>query len=299
MLSALRHGGLDQVILHHTDLLDDNDVVQALQEAGLVFSHLNPDTLLNEVGAALGVGSQLAELYKKISKPAILSDILRAAILYQKGGIYMDVDTLTLTSLRPLLYEPQFVGLENIVWPHRVKTTRAPLPWARAIGLDLLRKALRRMPNGWRLFRPVRGLYFKAVNNAIIGGQARAPLFKIYLQNMLTLPDSLQNKLCAIAPDLLQNLIENKQIEHVKVYNPDIFSPLPPEIAEHWFRPCKNAQALLKAAIQPQTLILHRYASARAKPYVGKINPVFISKNKNNQLYSALVSHLLPELNTY
>lgn len=65
MLSALRHGGLDQVILHHTDLLDDNDVVQALPEAGLVFSHLNPDTLLNEVGAALGGGRNSPSFIKK------------------------------------------------------------------------------------------------------------------------------------------------------------------------------------------------------------------------------------------
>lgn len=297
MISALRYGGLDQVVLHHTDKLDNNEVVQALRAEGVVFSHLDPESLLNEVGDALGLGTQLAELYCRISKPAILSDILRAAILYQQGGIYLDVDTLTIASLEPLLRDEQFIGLENIVWPYWVKTARSPLPWVRAIALDLLRKTLRRMPNGWRLFCPLRGLYFKAVNNAIIGGHANAPLFKIYLQNMLSIPNSLQNKLYAIGPDMLQNMIATKQIEHLKIYKPVTFYPLPPEISEHWFRPCKNAQASLKKAIQPQTLIVHWYASVRAKPYASQIKPDYILKNQNNQLYSALVSQLLPELN--
>lgn len=297
MLSALRHGELDQVVLHHTDLLDDSPVVRALQTAGVFFSHLDVNSLLNDVGAELGLGAQLTELYARLSSPAILSDILRAAILYRQGGIYLDVDTLTIASLRPLLRDQQFIGLENIVWPYWVKTARSPLPWARAVGLDLIRKTLRRMPNGWRLFRSVQGLYFKAVNGAIMGGAPQAPLFATYLQSMINLPSALQSRANMLGPDLLQVLIQQQGIQNLRIYPPDTFYPLPPEISEHWFRPCTNAPALLKKAIQSQTLIVHWYASVRSKPYVKQINPDFILKNQNTQLYSALICKLLPDLN--
>lgn len=296
MLSALRYGGLDQVVLHHTDPLDDNPVVHALRSEGVVFSRLNARNLLNNLGAELGLGTQLTALYDRLSSPAILSDILRAAILYCEGGIYLDTDTLTLARLEPLLRDQQFIGLENIVWPYWVKTTRAPLPWVRAVGLDLLRKTLRVTPNGWLLFRSVQGLYFKAVNNAIIGGQANAPLFKTYLQSMVSLPSALQAKLYAIGPDMLQTLIADGKIDNLKIHNPDVFYPLPPEISEHWFRPCQNAATLLKKAIRPQTLIVHWYASVRSKPYTRLINPTFVAENANTQLYSALVYKLLPDL---
>lgn len=297
MISALRYGGLDQVVLHHTDKLDDNEVVQALRAEGVVFSHLDPESLLNEVGDALGLGTQLAELYCRISKPAILSDILRAAILYQQGGIYLDVDTLTIASIEPLLRDEQFIGLENIVWPYWVKTARSPLPWVRAIALDLLRKTLRRMPNGWLFFKTFENLYFKAVNGAILGGAPQACLFATYLKNMVELPSALQSRANMLGPDLLQALIQQQSLPNLKIYEPDTFYPFPPEISEHWFRQCKNAPALLKKAIQNQTKIVHWYASARAKPYISQIKPDYILKNQNNQLYSALVSQLLPELN--
>lgn len=296
MLSALRHGGLDRVVLHHTDLLDDSPVVRALQSEGLVFSRLDVNSLLDDLGAELELGTQLTELYRRISSPAILSDILRAAILYQQGGIYLDVDTLTVTSLKPLLHDHQFIGLENIVWPYWVKTARSPLPWARAAGLDLLRKTLRQTPNGWIFFRFFEKFYFKAVNGAIMGGAPQASLFKTYLQNMVQLPVSAQNQANMLGPDLLQVLIQQQNMKNLKIYKPDAFYPLPPEISEHWFRPCKDAPALLKKAIQPQTLIVHWYASVRSKPYVKQINPAFILKNRNNILYSALVCKLLPEL---
>lgn len=296
MLSALRHGGLDQVVLHHTDLLDDSPIIRALQAKGLVFSRLDVKDLLDDLGAELDLGTDLTELYARISSPAILSDILRAAILYRQGGIYLDIDTLTVASLRPLLQNTQFIGLENIVWPYWVKTARAPLPWARAIGLDLLRKTLRVTPNGWIFFRFFENIYFKAVNGAIMGGAPKAPLFKTYLQNMVKIPSALQGQANMLGPDLLQVLIQQQGVKDLTIYNPDIFYPLPPEISEHWFRPCKNATKLLEKAIQPQTLIVHWYASVRSKPYTRQINPGFILENKDHQLYSALVNKLLPDL---
>lgn len=299
MLSAARHAGLDRVVLHHPDELADSAVVRALQESGILFSRLNVEALLTDVGKQLGLGTRLMELYARLSSPAILSDILRAAILYREGGIYLDVDTLTLASLRPLLQDTQFIGLENIVWPYWVKTARSPCPWARAVGLDLLRKTLRLTPNGWLFFQPFEKLYFKAVNGAIMGGAPQAPLFTTYLQNMVDLPSAQQSRANMLGPDLLQVLIQQQGVPDLKIYQPEAFYPLPPEISEHWFRPCKNAPSLLKKAIRPQTLIVHWYASVRSKPYTRQIDPDFILKNQNSQLYSGLVHKLLPDLKVF
>lgn len=294
MLSAARHGGLARVVLHHTDDLTDGPVLQALQDAGIILAPLNPARLLADVGAELGLDDHLVRLYEGISSPAILSDILRAAILYRDGGIYLDVDTLTTASLKPLLDDEQFIGLENIVWPYWVKTARSPLPWSRAVTLDLMRKFMRVVPNGWMLFPAVEALYFKAVNGAIMGGAPKAPLFKIYLESMVELPSAMHNTANMLGPDLLQTLIQQRGIDQLKLYPPDIFYPLPPEISQHWFRPCQNAPAKLKRILKPETLIVHWYASVRSKPYVQQITPAFIAENRNTQLYSALVCDLLP-----
>lgn len=299
MLSAARHGGLERVVLHHTDDLDDSPVIRALQAGGVQFSRLNAQNVLTEVGVATGLGERLNMAYEKITSPVILSDILRAAILYRDGGIYMDVDTLTVASLQPLLRDRQFIGLENIVWPHWVKASRAPLPWAKALTLDILRKALRVTPYGWRLFRFVEPLYFREVNNAIMGGAPQAPFFKTYMQAMTNLPAALQSQTYALGPDLLQTLLREQTFEGLKLHEPETFYPLPPEISEHWFRPCHNATNLLKQVLKPQTRVAHWYASVRSKPYVKLITPDFVLKNRDRQLYSALVAQCLPDLDTF
>lgn len=296
LLSAARHGGLDEVKLHHTDDLAETPVIRALQNAGITFSRIFARRLLTETGEQLGLGAGLADLYETISAPAILSDILRAAILYREGGIYLDTDTLTLANLNPLLTTQQFIGLENIVWPYWVKSSRAPLAWSRALSLDLLRKCLRRAPKGWLWFRFIEHLYFKAVNGAVMGGAAHASLFASYLQAMLTLPAPLQQRANMLGPDLLQSLIARHSFEGLKIYEPAWFYPLPPEISQHWFRPCQNAKLLLKRALKPQSMVAHWYASVRSKPYVKQIDPDFVRTHQNTQLYSALVCRLLPEV---
>lgn len=299
MLSAARHGGLEHVILHHTDELTDSPVIRALQQNGVQLLRLDANSLLTDVGTELGLGDQLATLYQKISSPAILSDILRGAILYRDGGIYLDVDTITLGTLKPLLRHQQFIGLENIVWPYWVKTSRSPLPWARALALDLVRKGLRVTPRGWQLFRLLEPLYFKAVNGAVMGGAQKAPLFKLYLESMISLPAALQSQANMLGPDLLQTLLRQQNFDDLKIYEPSVFYPLPPEISQHWFRPCANAAHLLKQAITPQTLVAHWYASVRSKPYAKQITPDFILKNRDHQLYSAMVADCLPDLQNF
>jgi hypothetical protein len=293
VLSAAAQGQMDKVILHHTDELADGPALAALRAApGVRLARIDPHACLAEAGERLRLGAVLIELYAGLASPVQRADVLRAAILFLQGGIYLDLDTITISSLRPLLEAPQFIGAEYIVWPHWVRTSRSPFIWARHLALDLLRKGLRLTPGGWRLFRLVEGWYFKGVNNAIMGAAPGASLFAAYLTAMARMPVARRTQPYALGPDLLQELVRQFPATALVIHEPAVFYPLAPEISEHWFRTGRPA---LNLALRPQTLVVHWYASVRSKPHVARIDPGYIRAHRQTQLYSALVCQALPQ----
>jgi len=295
VLSAAAQAQMDEIILHHTDALEDGPGLSSLRQAPRVrLERVDPYACLTEVEQRLRLGDQLTGLYARLTSPVQRADVLRTAILYLQGGIYLDLDTITIASLRPLLAAPQFVGTEFIVWPHWVRISRSPAVWVRHLALDVMRKVLRLIPGGWRGFRHVEQWYFKGVNNAIMGGEPEAPLFAAYLQAMTTLPPARQTAPYALGPDLLQTVIGRFSADELKIHEPAVFYPLPPEISEHWFRPARLVQ--LGLVLRPQTLIVHWYASVRSKRYIAQIDPAYIRAHRRDQLYSTLVETALPQL---
>ena len=215
------------------------------------------------------------------------TDILRAAILFQQGGIYLDLDTVTVASLLPLLNTAQFVGYEYIVWPHFVRMSRSPARWARSLILDLLRKAMRRMTDGWKGFRHIERFYYRGVNNAVMGAEPNSRLFARYLRAMLTVtPESLRQAY-ALGPDLLQDVVDRDRPDDLVIHHPRVFYPLPPEISEHWFRTGDDIR--LDSVLSAEGSIVHWYASVRTKSRVALITPIDVRKHRKHQLYSALV----------
>jgi len=294
LLSAAAQAGMDEVVLHHTDELEEGAVLTALRGTdGLHLERIDARACLAEAGARLGLSDALAALYSNLTSPVQRADVLRAAILYLQGGIYLDLDTITVASLCPLLDAPQFVGTEYIVWPHWVRSSRSWTVWAKHLALDVLRSGLRLCPGGWRGFRHVEHWYFKGVNNAVLGAQAGAPLFAVYLTAMAALPPARRSQPYALGPDLLQSLIEQFSSADLVIHEPGVFYPLAPEISTHWFR---TGAASLNLALQPQTRVVHWYASVRSKPYIALIDPDYVRTHRHTQLYSALVSRVLPQL---
>lgn len=296
LLSAAAQSGLREVVLHHTDDLADGPVPRALARVGVRFRRLSPPALLAPVQAALKLDDALTRLYARLQSPVQRADLLRAAILYAEGGVYMDVDTLTTAPLAPLLNASQFIGAERIVWPHWVYQSRSPLVWSKHLGLDVLRKALRRAPGGWRAFRAVEGWYVPSVNNAVMGAVPGAPLFAAVLRAMAALPDHETPGPYALGPDLYQTLLDAAPMPGLVIHEPACFYPLPPEISEHWFRSCRNAPVAVGRVLSPQTRVAHWYGSVRTKPYVARISPDYVRAHRRTQLYSALVCALLPEM---
>ena len=297
VLSAAERSGLPEVILNHTDPLDDCAETRALTEAiGVTLRRVDPIACLTEAGDALGVGAGLALLYGRIASPVMRADILRAAILFRDGGIYLDLDTITVASLRPLLDAQQFVGCEYIVWPHSARTSRSPARWARSLTLDLLRKVLRSKADGWKGFRRIERLYYRGLNNAVMGAAPNSPFFRRYLEAMLAVKPERLLEAYALGPDLLQSMAGGEQADDLIVHDPQVFYPLPPEISEHWFRAGNTVN--LDAVLSVETRVVHWYASVRTKSRVAQITPAYVGEHRQTQLYSALVWSCISNLST-
>jgi hypothetical protein len=288
ILSAAERSQMQEVVLHHTDLLEDGPQLRALQVcSGVRLAPADPLDCLTQASNRLGLGNRLAELYQRLLSPVMRSDVLRVAILYLHGGIYLDLDTITTATLRPLLESRQFIGSEFILWPRFVLQSRSPLLWARVLTLDGLRKLLRVWPQGWKLFRRIEQFYFRGVNNAVMGAEASAPLLAAYLQAMVELPPERLSQPYALGPELLQEIVDHGQLSDLTVLAPRVFFPLGPEISEHWFRSTTAVQ--LDAALSPETRVVHWYASVRGKSRVAQISPDYVAAHRATQLYAALV----------
>lgn len=296
-LSAAARAGADDVVFHHTDELAEGPVLNALKAVkGLRLHRLSPEAYLTPVQQSLGLGSALTDLYARLASPVQRSDLLRAAILYAEGGVYMDTDTVTVAALTPLLGARQFLGAEQIVWPHWIYGSRRPQVWAKHLALDLARKALRRAPGGWRAFRLVQNWYVTAVNNAVMGSEPGAPLFAAALSRMASLPANPAPGRYALGPDLYQSLLETEKFPGLVVHPPARFYPLPPEISEHWFRHSRQAGSALAGVLSSETVIVHWYGSVRTLRAVEHISPDSVRELATRQLYSALVHSVLTEL---
>lgn len=295
ILSAASRSRMLEIILHHTDILEEGAELRALRNAtGVQLSRIDPQACLGETGRSLGVGDGLVALYQRLESPVMRTDVLRAAILYLQGGVYLDLDTVTTASLLPLLDAAQFVGTEFIVWPQVVRASRSPVVWARHLTLDVMRKVLRRLPQGWRLFRGVERFYFRGVNNAVMGAEAGSRLIADYLRAMLTVSAERLAEAYALGPDLLQDVVDRYQHGDLAIAAPQVFYPMPPRISELWFR--IGPRARLGTVLSAETRVVHWYASVRTKSRVALIDPQYVQDHRERQLYSALVCSCVPEL---
>ena len=295
VLSAAERSGLPEIVLHHTDLLEDGDALRALRAVpGVELRQINAQACLARADEVLGLHGALEALYDWLDRPVTRSDVLRAAILFLEGGIYLDLDTITVASLRPLTCSRNVVGAEFIVWPEAARASRSVLVLARHLLLDLLRKLLKRAPGGWKAFRQIERLYPRSVNNAVMGAERGSPVFADYLRSMAMLPPEQQRRLYALGPRLLQDVAKRHGPAELAVEDPHVFYPLPPEISQHWFRMARHVR--LHQVLRQGTRVVHWYASIRSRDLITRITPGYVRENRERQLYSALVHSCITSL---
>jgi hypothetical protein len=290
--SALARGGFDRAVLHHDADLSGNPFVRRLGSLDAVELRRMETSALFEV-PGLDPG-RLRSLHDALVSPPARANLVRAAILAREGGVYLDMDTVTVRSLSDLLRTGVFCGEERIVFPSEVVRSRRPDRLARALFLFGLRGVIHRLPDGWRAFRRVEHLYHRAVNNAVLGAAAGHDFVLGMLDDMLSMPPDRQRVRFALGTHLLQRCVARYGEADLKVLPPPFFYPLGPEISRHWFVACRRPA--VDEVLSGETRVVHWYASVRNRDVIPGIDPDYVRAHRSDQLFSALVDPLLPDI---
>jgi hypothetical protein len=290
MRSAAARGGFTRLILHHDqDLTGTPWWHEATAIPGFTARPIDEPALFRASG---GAGDALLTVYRELEKPEARANMLRAAILAAEGGVYLDMDTITVASFEPLLSGTgAFYGLERIVFPASVRQSRRPGVWTGALTRAGFREACRRRRDGWRLFRRLEGRYPLAANNAVLGGEPGHPFLLDLLDRMVTLPRSRRTVRFSLGTHLLQDAADACTDPTVRALPPETFFPVGPEVSEHWFREDSTARA--KDLVLPDTLVVHWYASVRTKAIVPHLNPDYVRGHRASQAFSELAAEFL------
>jgi hypothetical protein len=287
--SALMDGGFERAVLHHADDLSRTEVWPEL-EALPGFEARPID--LDAIFAAAG-GPKLRSIYAELEAPAARANVLRAAILFAEGGVYLDLDTITVAPLDELREaHGAFCGEEHLVWPASVRRSGDLPSKLASVARAGVRDLHRRLPGGWRRFRRVEALYPRAVNNAVLGAEPGHPFVRRLLEGMIAVPASRRLVRFALGTHLLQDVVAHEREPDLAVLPPRVFFPLGPEISEHWFRVGRGAPPL-DEVLSRDTKIVHWYASVRTKKIVPRIDADYLRAHADRQLFSALALPLL------
>ncbi|MBI5499525.1 MAG: glycosyl transferase [Deltaproteobacteria bacterium] len=284
--SAARRGAFEKVVLHHADELEPGEGTESLRgEPRIECRRLEAGSLFEPLGAP---AEPLRRLLGELTAPAARANVVRAAILAAEGGVYLDTDTVTVRSFRPLLEAGAFCGLERVVLPVEVVRSRSPATWA-AAGVRLaVRDLLRRLPDGHLGFRRVERFYPAAVNNAVLGAEAGHPFVLDLLRRMVELPDERRLVRFALGTHLLADAVAAANGCGPVVHPPAVFYPLAPEISEHWFR--EGPRVRLERVVAAETVSVHWYASVRTARLAPRIDPAYVRAHAARQLFSALAA---------
>lgn len=292
--SAARRGGFEQVILHHADDLSHTSVWPGLLALpGFVARRIDAAALFDAVGTG---ASEIAKIYAELQAPAARANVLRAAILAVHGGVYLDLDTVTIRSLEPLrrMYGA-FCGEERVVWPATVRRSKSLIVHGGGLARAGVRELCRVLPDGWRRFREIESHYPAAANNAVLAATPGHAFVRRLLTNMIAVPAERRLVRFALGTHLLQDTLSQTREPDLCVLPPPVFYPLGPEISHHWFR-MRQSSPKLEEVIGEETLVVHWYASVRTKQLVPQIDAQYVRAHADHQLFSALALPLLDDL---
>jgi hypothetical protein len=286
LVSAAKHGGFERVLLHHDGALDGRVLAELAAIPGVELAALDAPGLVEAAG-----GSALVECYRALVAPAARVNVLRMALLAERGGVYLDTDTVTLRSfVRLLARGGAFCGEERLIFPGANSSWLARLQPA-ALARMAVRDVFRRLPAGYAGFRSVERFYPTAVNNAVLGAEPGHALVRELVERAVRMPAERRRVRYALGTHLLQAAVSDFRGADLQVLPPAVFYPLGPEISEHWFRTRRTLE--LDRALTPETLLVHWYASVRTRPYVSQIDAAYVRKHDKSQLFSALAVRAL------
>ncbi len=287
IVSAAEHGGFERVVVHHADPLDGTPgYTLAAGDARVEWRPLDPHQVFSRLGAR---GQALASLFDRLQAPAARANMVRAAILADEGGVYLDTDTVTVRSLDDLRTRAgAFCGVEHVVFPATTVRNRSPLTQLRALSKTARRDLYRRRAGGWRRFRSIEHEFATAENNAILASEPGHPFIESLIDGMLSVPPDRQLVRFALGTHLLQDVVARYNGPGLEVHAPPAFYPLGPELSQHWFR--AGTAVNLAEMVLPETRVVHWYASVRTKAIVPTVDAAWVRSRASDVALAALVA---------
>lgn len=277
--------GSTATLFHDASFVADS-AVRALQSVGLRCELTEVDKLLAEAKEITpeldtdGVGA----VYSRLTAPAARSNLVRLLVLYARGGVYLDADTLTIKDMSPLRVSSAFCGQERILWPAGTRKTNL-----KAVTLGELRRLCAAIPYAYRANRRLLSYYSLAENNAVMGARRGHPFIRHLLQGVLEVPKQHITKRFMLGTHLLQQRIASFRPEAeedaVCVLSPDYFYPIGPMISRHYFAHYASAQQVADELLTPNTFVIHWYASVAQ---LDKRDNDFILKHAEHEVFSHL-----------
>lgn len=288
--TACLHGGFDRVVLHCDRSLEHLAAWRELEGLdGLEVRRIDLTRTLMRCGH---LGPRLEAIANRLEKPAARANLLRAALLYSEGGVYLDTDTITLRPFDDLRQGfGAFCGEEHIVFPATVANDKRPLTLASALARSAAREGMRLMPDGWAAFARVADLYHRAANNAVLGARPGHALMRRLLEGMTRVPEDRVTVRFALGTHLLQKTLADFREYDLWVAPPAVFYPLGPEISQHWFKPTQRLR--LEAMVRPETRVVHWYASVRCAELLPRVDRDWVGKNRHEVPIAALLTAVM------
>jgi len=246
VMSALQAQKPEEIIVY-----SDSELQNENFECRLIDSSLFRD--LNDNGIC-------EELYSKLKSPASKANLLRLAILYKYGGVYLDTDTIFIKPINDLLHFKGFCGTETVALPRELFKSVNPFAYI-ACGLRFAwRFFCTYCPSGEQIFRKTEKLFFsQSANNAVLASEAKNPIIAKAFETIKSMPEKERLKRYRLGTHLLQNITQNKSSEFMTVLPSSYFYPLGPEICRHYF--LNGTAKRLSKMLLPNTRIVHWYNS--------------------------------------
>lgn len=290
--SALALGGFERGVLHYEAGLERSPIFGELEKLPSLERRVLEPAAILEAAPEPG-GGRLVDVYRALEAPAARANVLRAAILHAEGGVYLDLDTITVRDLSPLRSRcGAFYGVEHLVYPAGARESERVADRTAAYLRRNARKAMRLWSRGWRGFRAIERFYPMAANNAVLGAEPGHPLVRRLLEAMIELPPDRRGVQFALGTHLLQRVTAAAREPDLEVLPPPAFYPLGPEISEHWFRERRRMPAL-RDVVVPETLVVHWYASVRTRHLMPIVDEAWVRAHADTQLFSRLAQALL------
>jgi hypothetical protein len=286
VLSALRAQKPEEIIVYSDIELQSEGFDLIKGEKGIAFKIID-----SSVFKDLGDNGVCEELYSKVKSPASKANLLRLALLYKYGGIYLDTDTVFIKPIDDLLSFKGFCGKETVALP--IELFESINPFAYLIcGLQFVwRFFCTYYPGGEQIFRKTEKFFSQSANNAVLASEAKNPIIAKAFEEINFMKESTRLRRYRLGTHLLQSITQNKSSEFMEVLPSCYFYPLGPEICRHYF--LDGTTKRLNKILLPETRIVHWYNSVERRFLNEPLNAAWLDKHPHSafaELFSILPS---------